>query len=94
VLGAHRAGVKQVILPSRNEADLDDVPKEVQDELQFHFAETLDDVFRVAFVEDAPREPWDLPAGPASNRGSRQQQGASKAPREPVVGAAHEQRRP
>ncbi len=92
VLGAHRAGVKHVILPSRNQADLDDVPKEVQDELQFHFAETLDDVFRVAFVEDAPREPWDLPAGPASSRGSRQQVASSKTSREPI-GAAPDQRR-
>jgi len=94
VLGAHRAGVRHVILPIRNQADLDDVPQEVQDDLQFYFAETLDDVFRVAFVEDSPREPWDLPAGPSSNRGSRQPAApsSSKASREPI-GAAPEQRR-
>jgi ATP-dependent Lon protease len=92
VLGAHRAGVRHVILPMRNQADLDDVPKEVQDELQFYFADTLDDVFQVAFVEDAPREPWDLPAGPASNRGSRQQGvPPSRVSREPI-GAASEPR--
>ena len=36
VLAAHRAGLKEVILPKRNEGDLDDVPEQVRDEMTFH----------------------------------------------------------
>ncbi len=35
VLAAHRAGIKRVIIPERNKPDLEEVPKEVQDELEF-----------------------------------------------------------
>jgi ATP-dependent Lon protease len=61
VLGAHRAGVKIVILPKRNAADLEDVPSEVRETLQFHFAETLDDVFRVALLESPNSDQWQVP---------------------------------
>jgi len=44
VLAAHRAGLKAVILPKRNEGDLDDVPEQVRKELSFHLAETIDQV--------------------------------------------------
>jgi ATP-dependent Lon protease len=44
VLAAHRAGLKEVVLPKRNEGDLDDVPEQVRDEMTFHIAETIDDV--------------------------------------------------
>jgi ATP-dependent Lon protease len=61
VLGAHRAGVKIIILPKRNAADLQDVPSEIRDTLQFHFAETLDDVLRVALLESPNSEQWQAP---------------------------------
>jgi len=48
ILGAARAGIKEVILPLDNEADLEDLPEEVRNQLIFHTAETLDDVIRVA----------------------------------------------
>jgi ATP-dependent Lon protease len=44
VLAAHRAGLREVILPWRNEADLDDVPEAVRDEMTFH---PVDDVAKV-----------------------------------------------
>src|SRR5437867_431830 len=44
VLAAHRAGLKEVILPKRNEGDLEDVPEQVKNEMTFHIAETIDDV--------------------------------------------------
>ena len=46
VLGAHRAGITDVILPQDNELDLEDVPEETRSALRFHFADTLDDVLR------------------------------------------------
>jgi ATP-dependent Lon protease len=44
VLAAHRAGLKEVILPKRNEGDLEDVPEQVRGDLTFHIAETIDEV--------------------------------------------------
>jgi ATP-dependent Lon protease len=48
VLAAHRARLKTVILPKRNEIDLVDVPEEVQDDIHFIFVDTIDDVFEAA----------------------------------------------
>lgn len=48
VLAAHRAGVQTVILPDRNESELTEVPQNVRDELEFVYAETIDDVFATA----------------------------------------------
>jgi ATP-dependent Lon protease len=56
VLAAHRSGLKSVILPSYNEADLEDIPEEVRRDIQFIFAETVDDVLNAALeptVQDA-----------------------------------------
>jgi ATP-dependent Lon protease len=47
-LAAKRAGIKQVIVPRRNEKDLPDIPDEVKNTLKFHFADTVDDVLAVA----------------------------------------------
>jgi ATP-dependent Lon protease len=47
-LAAKRAGIKQVIVPKRNEKDLPDIPDEVKSSLKFHFVETVDDVLAVA----------------------------------------------
>jgi ATP-dependent Lon protease len=45
VLGAKRAGIKKVILPKRNEIDVEDVPKEVRDTMEFVYVEELSEVF-------------------------------------------------
>ncbi|MFV9503634.1 MAG: endopeptidase La [Oscillochloridaceae bacterium umkhey_bin13] len=64
-LGAHRAGIRTIILPKRNMADLDDFPAEVRAELTFVAVETLDEVLATALRPDpatalgeilAPRE--------------------------------------
>ncbi len=48
VLAAHATGLTDVILPERNRGDLDDVPQEVRDAMNFHFAMTIDEVLSVA----------------------------------------------
>ncbi|MDX2165871.1 MAG: endopeptidase La [Deltaproteobacteria bacterium] len=48
VLGAHRAGIKTVILPKRNEKDLEDVPDAVRQQLRFVFADTIEQVLETA----------------------------------------------
>jgi ATP-dependent Lon protease len=51
VLAAHRFGVDTVIIPKKNENDLDDLPEEVRKELKFVLAESVDDVLAAALVE-------------------------------------------
>ncbi|MSQ24509.1 MAG: endopeptidase La [Chloroflexi bacterium] len=48
LLAAHRAGLKEVILPRRNEPDLDDVPSQVRDELQIHLVGDVAEVLKLA----------------------------------------------
>jgi ATP-dependent Lon protease len=50
VLAAHRAGIKDIIMPKENEKDLEDVPKDILAEITFHFAENMDEVFASAFA--------------------------------------------
>jgi ATP-dependent Lon protease len=67
VLGAHRAGIRHVILPKKNEADLEDVPEEIRKDLQFHLADTIGEVLSVALVggsTSASRVPLTLDAEP------------------------------
>ncbi|XP_077371765.1 lon protease homolog 2, peroxisomal [Festucalex cinctus] len=49
VLAAHRAGVKRVIVPKRNEKDLEELPTNVRDDLDFVAAADLDQVLNAAF---------------------------------------------
>jgi len=69
VLAANRAGLKTVILPKRNENDLDDVPEAVREKLQFVFAEKVDDVIAAALL-------------PASDGGPHEESSTSTAPLE------------
>jgi ATP-dependent Lon protease len=58
VLAAHRAGLTEVILPRRNEGDLDDVPEGVRAEMTFHPVETVAEVLAVALSpEEAEAAP-------------------------------------
>jgi ATP-dependent Lon protease len=54
VLAAHRAGVKNIILPKENEKDLADIPKPVLDVLNIYLAEAMDEVLRIALAEPLP----------------------------------------
>ncbi len=56
VLGAHRAGIKTIIIPKGNEADIEDVPEEVRKTLEFHPVETLNEVLKIALVPAEPGE--------------------------------------
>ncbi|MEA2213558.1 MAG: ATP-dependent Lon protease [Solirubrobacteraceae bacterium] len=53
VLAAHAAGLTDVVLPERNRGDLDDVPEEVRETMNFHLAMSIDEVLDVA-LEPAP----------------------------------------
>jgi ATP-dependent Lon protease len=80
VLGAHRAGIRRVLLPAHNEADLDDIPADLRKEMQLVLVESIDQVLREALT---PARSGAKPAAgravasePAAANGSN---GASKA---------------
>jgi ATP-dependent Lon protease len=50
VLAAHAAGLTEVIVPERNQHDLDDVPSDVRDRMQFHIVSSVDQVLAVALA--------------------------------------------
>ncbi len=51
VLAAHRAGIKTIILPKWNEKDLQEIPKKVQKDIQFHCVDKMMDVIKIALSE-------------------------------------------
>jgi ATP-dependent Lon protease len=53
VLAAHRAGIRTVILPRRNERDVEDVPEELRRDMRFVFVDEAEDVLRHALTETA-----------------------------------------
>ena len=54
VLAAHRAGLKNIILPKDNEKDLADIPKNVLDSLDIYMVETMDEVLKIALAGPLP----------------------------------------
>jgi len=48
VMAAHRAGIRRIILPSRNEADVDDIPEDVRNDLQIVFVSGIGEVIDAA----------------------------------------------
>lgn len=50
VLGAHRARITGIALPKDNEADIEDIPEDVQKSVRFHPVFTLDEVFEGALL--------------------------------------------
>jgi ATP-dependent Lon protease len=71
VLAAYRAGIRRIILPNRNEADVDDIPEDVRKDLQIVFvsgiAEVLDAALEV-LVANPPPSPATLDAARAGRR--------------------------
>jgi ATP-dependent Lon protease len=51
VLAAHRAGIKRVLIPERNKADLDEVPAEIKNDLEFILISKMDQLLDAALEE-------------------------------------------
>ena len=85
VLGAHRAGIRRVLLPSRNLADLDDVPADLRKEMQLVLIDSIDQVLKEALTggaakpakKGAPRRA----ASAAPLAAAARARGAARAPR-------------
>lgn len=52
VIGAHRAGIREVILPEDNRVDESDIPAEVAKTMKIHFVKTYDDVEKLVFAQN------------------------------------------
>jgi ATP-dependent Lon protease len=56
VLAAKRAGIRTVILPQRNEKDLEEVPEQGKKDMKFHFVQRMDEVIRIALKPEPKKE--------------------------------------
>ena len=90
-LAAKRAGIKEVIVPKRNEKDLPDIPEEVRKTLKFHFVENVDQVLEVALGLPS-RKPRPATNTTASHRGPSN--GAAKDKTKPAAAAPAPPRKP
>ena len=79
VLAAHRAGLKTVLLPPRNEMDLEDVPEEVRKEIKFVFTDTVADAIQAALVDQ--KKPGQRKTSKKSNTKSKSSRSTSKTRR-------------
>ncbi len=74
VLAAHRIGVDTVILPKKNENDLDDLPAEVRDQLHFVLVERIDEALNAAL------DPVAMPAVPPPTKSRAKSKSAATTP--------------
>ena len=58
LLAAHRAGIKQVIIPKENEKDLADIPKKIREDIKITVVENVDEVLKVALKNELKKVEW------------------------------------
>ena len=58
LLAAHRAGIKQVLIPKENEKDLIDMPKKIIDDIKITPVEHADEVLKIALTKELKRVDW------------------------------------
>ena len=58
LLAAHRAGIKQVLIPKENEKDLVDMPKKIIDDIKITPVEYADEVLKIALTKELKRVEW------------------------------------
>ncbi|KKS24502.1 MAG: Lon protease [Microgenomates group bacterium GW2011_GWC1_41_8] len=52
IIAAHRAGLKEIIMPKDNKKDLEEIPENVKNDLKFHFVKDVDEVLKLALTKD------------------------------------------
>ena len=76
-LAAKRAGIRQVIVPKRNEKDMPEIPDEVRKSLEFHFVENTDQVLQIALGQTV-RKNGEPPAKRVNGHGKKKHSGGSR----------------
>jgi ATP-dependent Lon protease len=74
ILAAHRAGIRRILLPARNEADIEDLPDDVRKELQIVFVSRISEVIDAALEVLVANPPPPLPANAGSQRDTASRQ--------------------
>ena len=96
VLGAHRAGIQTVILPTPNQVDLEEVPVEVRTQMIFAPVERVEQAIQLALEDvqettasvEAEQEPGDSPTEQPNGAESGVPAGAAKPEQSPIAGEA------
>ena len=52
VLAAHRAGIKKVLLPKKNEPDMEELPRQVRHDMEFVLIDRVEQAFKEVFTQD------------------------------------------
>jgi ATP-dependent Lon protease len=76
ILGAHRAGIHRIILPSRNQRDIAEVPASVKRKLSFLYVDHMDQVLEEALLSPPEKKP---------RRSSKQRGASSEADSAPAA---------
>ena len=58
LLAAHRAGIKEVLIPKENEKDLSDIPEKVKNDIKLTTVGVVDDVLKIALTKELKRVDW------------------------------------
>ena len=58
LLAAHRAGIKEVLLPKDNEKDLKDLPKKVKEDIKITLVSNVDEVLKIALTKELKPIKW------------------------------------
>jgi ATP-dependent Lon protease len=61
LLAAHRAGIREAILPAENMKDLADLPQLIKDEMKLNWVERMDEVLEIALTQKLPKLTEELP---------------------------------
>jgi ATP-dependent Lon protease len=61
LLAAHRAGIREVLVPARNEPDLEEIPSDVRAELRVHLIKRVDEVLALVLEPPGSLSPPELP---------------------------------
>ena len=56
VLAAHRAGIREVIMPAVCEKDTEEIPDEIKDEMTFHFVRRMEEVMLIVFGDNLTKK--------------------------------------
>jgi len=62
VLAAHRAGIRIILIPERNRRDVEEIPQEIRDDLDFRFIRKIDEVLPIVLEAPLPDPPDQLDA--------------------------------
>ena len=84
LLAAHRAGIREVLVPARNERDLEEVPKDILAELKIHLIKRVDEVLPLVL-----EPPIAQPPAPVATRPDAQPSEADRASRRRSGGDEH-----